>query len=162
MYLVNSDVRFEKKVICIMKKISNAVINAFLVLRLLIMFEGLTWWYSSCPNIKRSYRNIYILLFIPHATSCGGYKVFDPLVQFLLSAQLFFTARQNFVCLFVCSLSSHWRIFHSFRDVSITGEGLQFDLCSALMSIEQWGFFNVPHPLRYRLTVYNGLLRGPV
>ena len=34
-----------------------------------------------------------------------------------------------------------------------------FDLCSALMAIEQWGFFNVPHLLWH---VYNGHLRGPV
>ena len=33
-----------------------------------------------------------------------------------------------------------------------------FDLCSALMAIEQWGFFNVPHPLRHGPTVYNGHL----
>ena len=37
-----------------------------------------------------------------------------------------------------------------------------FDLCSALMAIEQWGFFNVPHPLRHGPTVYNGHLRGSV
>ena len=37
-----------------------------------------------------------------------------------------------------------------------------FDLCSALMAIEQWGFFNVPHPLRHGPTVYNVHLRGPV
>ena len=37
-----------------------------------------------------------------------------------------------------------------------------YDLCSALMAIEQWGFFNVPHPLRHRPTVYNGHLWEPV
>ena len=37
-----------------------------------------------------------------------------------------------------------------------------FYLCSALMAVEQWGFFNVPHPLRHGPTVYNGYLRGPV
>ena len=31
-----------------------------------------------------------------------------------------------FVCLFVCfGFSSHWRIFHSYGDVTIAGEGLQ-------------------------------------
>ena len=30
-----------------------------------------------------------------------------------------------FVYLFVWSFSSHWRIFHSFVDVTIAGEGLQ-------------------------------------
>ena len=37
-----------------------------------------------------------------------------------------------------------------------------FDLCSALMAIEQWGFFNVPHLLWHGPTVYNGHLRGTV
>ena len=37
-----------------------------------------------------------------------------------------------------------------------------FDICSALMAIEQWGFLNVPQPLRHGPTVYNGHLRGPV
>ena len=37
-----------------------------------------------------------------------------------------------------------------------------FDLCSALMAIEQWGFFNVRNLLRHGHTVYNGHLRGPV
>ena len=37
-----------------------------------------------------------------------------------------------------------------------------FDLCSALVAIEQWGFFNVPHLLRHWPTFYNGHLRGPV
>ena len=41
-------------------------------------------------------------------------------------------------------------------------KGCKFDLCSTLMSIEQWGFLNVPHPLRNGPTVYNGHLRGPV
>ena len=37
-----------------------------------------------------------------------------------------------------------------------------FDLCSALMTIEQWGFFSVPHLVWYGTSVYNGHLRGPV
>ena len=36
------------------------------------------------------------------------------------------------------------------------------DLCSALMTIEQWGFFSVPHLLWHGASVYNGHLRGPV
>ena len=36
------------------------------------------------------------------------------------------------------------------------------DLCSALMAIEQWGFFSVPHLLWHGASVYNGHLRGPV
>ena len=53
------------------------------------------------------------------------------------------------ICLFGFFLS-HLRIFHSYGDVTITREGSY----SALMSIEQWGFFdrypfiiapNIPH-----------------
>ena len=40
-------------------------------------------------------------------------------------------------------------------------KGCNFDLCSALMAIEQWGFFNV-ELLRHGPTVYNGHLRGHV
>ena len=35
-----------------------------------------------------------------------------------------------------------------------------FNLCSALMAIEQWGFFSVPHPMRLGPTLYNCHLRG--
>ena len=37
-----------------------------------------------------------------------------------------------------------------------------FDLCSALMAIEQWGFFSVPNLLSYGAFVYNGHFRWPV
>ena len=37
-----------------------------------------------------------------------------------------------------------------------------FDLCSALMAIEQWRLFSVPHLLWYGASVYNGHLRGLV
>ena len=37
-----------------------------------------------------------------------------------------------------------------------------FDLCSALMAIEQWGFLSVPHLLWHRASVYNGHLGGPL
>ena len=37
-----------------------------------------------------------------------------------------------------------------------------FDLCSALMAIDQWVVFNVPHLLWHGPTLYNGHLRGPV
>ena len=38
-----------------------------------------------------------------------------------------------------------------------------FDLlCSALMAIEQWGFFSVPHLLWHGASVYNCHLRGSV
>ena len=68
-----------------------------------------------------------------------------------------------FVCLFVWSFSYNSRIFYSFGDVTIAGEGLQILTYSlAIMAIEQWGFFSMPHLLWHGTSVYNGHLRGPV
>ena len=39
---------------------------------------------------------------------------------------------------------------------------VNFHLCSALMAIEQWGFFFVPHLFWQGTSVSNGHLRGPV
>ena len=67
-------------------------------------------------------------------------------------------------CLFVWGVSSHSRIYHTYEDFTIAGEGLHanFDLCSVLMAIEPWGFFSVPHLLWHGASVYDGHLRGPV
>ena len=63
-----------------------------------------------------------------------------------------------FFCLF-WSLSSHSRFFHSYGDVTAAN----FDLCSAPIAIENWGFFSVPHLRWHGASVYNGHhLRGPV
>ena len=70
-----------------------------------------------------------------------------------------------FVCLFVClfvaivpllNFSLIWRRHH------YRWRAANFDLCSAIMAIEQWEFFSVPHLLWYEASVYNGHLRGPV
>ena len=67
------------------------------------------------------------------------------------------------LCLFVCccycptpEFSLTWRRHHC------RWRAANFDLCSALMAIEQWGFFNVPHLLQHGPTVYNGHHHGPV
>ena len=62
-----------------------------------------------------------------------------------------------FVCsgVFVPSFSPMWRRHH------YRWRTTNFDLYSALMAIEQWGFFNVPH-LLHGASVYNGHLRRPV
>ena len=49
-----------------------------------------------------------------------------------------------------------WRRRHNCRKV------VSLDLCSALMVIEHWGFFSVPHLMRHGASVYNGHLREPV
>ena len=73
-------------------------------------------------------------------------------------------ALKKIVCLFVCmefiipleNFSLIWKPHHC------RWRSANFDLCSALMAIEQWGFFNVPHLLWHGPTIYNGNFRGPV
>ena len=62
-----------------------------------------------------------------------------------------------FVLRFVtnCYIPSRCYIPYSIRAAN-------FDLCSALMVVEQWGFFSVPHLLWHEASVYNGHLRGPL
>ena len=66
-----------------------------------------------------------------------------------------------FVCLFVWGLTFNSTIFHSFGHLC-RWRAANFDLCSALMAIEQWGFFSVSHLLWHGSSVYNGHLRGPM
>ena len=49
-----------------------------------------------------------------------------------------------------------WRRHHC------QGRVANFDLCSALMAIEQWGFISMPHILRHRASICNGHLWWPV
>ena len=60
----------------------------------------------------------------------------------------FFVPLENF--------SLIWRCHHYWWTAA------NFDLCWALMAIEQWGFFSVPHLLWHGASVYNGHLQGPV
>ena len=73
----------------------------------------------------------------------------------------------GFVCLFVClefcvpleNFLLIWRRHHC------RWRAANFDQCSALPAIEQWGFFSVPHLLhvtRPGHPVYNGHLQWPV
>ena len=63
-----------------------------------------------------------------------------------------------FVCLFVPheNFSLIWRRHH------YRWRAANFDLYLVFMAIEQWGFFNVPHLLWHRPTIYNAHLRGSV
>ena len=67
-----------------------------------------------------------------------------------------------FFCLFVWGLSSHSRIFPHMETSNYRWRAANFDLCSALMDIEQWEFFCVSHLLWHGKSVYNGNLRGHV
>ena len=57
-------------------------------------------------------------------------------------------------CISYASLSSHSRMFHSYGDVTIAGEGLQiFTYARHSWTLSSGVFFNVPHPLRQGPTV---------
>ena len=62
--------------------------------------------------------------------------------------------------LIVWGFTCHSNIFHSFEDVTIAGDDFKFWPNSALMAIEQWGFFSMPHLLWHRVSVCNGHLWG--
>ena len=67
--------------------------------------------------------------------------------------------RFGFFCLFFVSFSSSSRIFHSYGDVTIAGEGLQILTCVR----QSWPVSNEgSHLLRHGAFVYIGHLRGPV
>ena len=82
--------------------------------------------------------------------------------KYLYNPPIFQSIFQNYVTivpmdyLFVWSFSPHQRNYHSFGDVT----GANLALCSALMTIEQLGFYSVPHLLLHGTYVYNGHLRG--
>ena len=62
-----------------------------------------------------------------------------------INSQIYFTI--FLFVLFDC-LVFFWGGVYSYGDVSITGEWVHvFDLYLALVAIEQWGFFSVPHLL---------------
>ena len=67
-----------------------------------------------------------------------------------------------FVCLFGVFCLTWGNFFHSFGDVNIVGEGLQFLPMLGTYGHWAWGFFSVSHLLWHGPSVYNGHLRGPV
>ena len=76
------------------------------------------------------------------------------LAGFVCFLNCFYLGRGRFVPLDNFSLK--WRRRHYRCRVA------NFDLCSALMAIEQWGLFSMPHLLRHGASVYNGHFRGPM
>ena len=121
------------------------------------------WWYMQNETVNWPQNQQKIVhLRLKNKGSC-----FQPswFLQRSVSAQrnMHFINVCEYLCLFVWILSSHSRICRSYiwRCHHCRWRAANFDLCSAL-SIEQWGFFNVPHPLQHGPTVYNGHLRGPV
>ena len=72
----------------------------------------------------------------------------EPIVQHRESNLVYIHKQTNFLLI--------WRRHH------YRWRAENFDLCSALVVIEQWGFFNVPRLLWHEAPVYNGHFRGPV
>ena len=75
-------------------------------------------------------------------------------------------SRMNYITtvLVFSGFSSHSRMFHSYRDVTIAGEGLQiltYARHSWTLSSEE-RFFSVSHLMWHRASVSNGHLLGPV
>ena len=67
----------------------------------------------------------------------------------------------QFICLFVVFRPSR-EFFFIWSRHNCLWRSANFDLCSALVAIEQWGFFSVPHLLWHGASVYNCHLLGPV
>ena len=65
----------------------------------------------------------------------------------------------RFHCLFVVFRPTR-EFFNHMETLYLSAKGFEFELCSALIAIEQWWFFSVP-PLWHEDSVYNGHLRGP-
>ena len=84
----------------------------------------------------------------------------NPMQLYICRMRLFFVDRLDFnrdisVILSVFNnFSLIWRRHH------YRWRAACFDLCSALMAVEQWWFFSVPHILWHGTSIYNGLLRG--
>ena len=107
------------------------------------------FWSIECSTIKIS----------PCSKVVGvGRRPHDQLIlqSFTRNGVVFISVKYSRVfVLFVC-LGFLWKRHHYRWRIA------NFDLCSALIAIEQWGFFSVPHLLWQGASVYHGLLRGPV
>ena len=69
------------------------------------------------------------------------------------------------LCLFICLVEvfrSTREFFTHLRTSTLPVKGYKFDLSSTLMTIRQWGCFNVPHLLWHGSFLYYGHFRGPV
>ena len=101
-------------------------------------------WLASSERLKYTVyecKHLYIPL------TWNVWKHEQYVVDVFLACLEFFVPLENF--------SLIWGRHH-FR-----WKAANFDLCSALMAIEQWWFFSVSHLLWHRASVYNGH-RGPM
>ena len=119
------------------------------------VFDTLPYIYEYCLDIP--YPCFFCIVFKNIVKNWAICIFFTTLIFFFVCLECFFPLKN----------------FHSFKDVTIAGEGLHILTGSALMAIEQWGFFSVPHLLWhgpsivsrllwYGPSIYNGYLRGPM
>ena len=66
-----------------------------------------------------------------------------------------------YFCLFVCLLLIV-PLETQMETSPLPAKTANFNLCSALMAIEQWGFFSISYLLWYGASINNGDLRGPI
>ena len=96
--------------------------------------------------------------------SCHTHPMSFPLEHTLMVFNFTSTWVSYTILFYVClgiffpfeNFSLIWRHHHCWWRAA------NFDLCLALMAIEQWGFFSMPHLLLHRAYVYNGHLQGLV
>ena len=77
----------------------------------------------------------------------------------------FLRSRRKNITFYVCLFGVYRPTRESFihrRRHHYRWKAANFDLYSAPMAIEQWGFFSVPYLLWHGSSVYNGHLRGPM
>ena len=133
------------------------------------MVCGWIWFWSnvfSNPShlLQQTCLFFSILSQGPHSCLILQARVTDDLCQ-PGSPRIYFRNKMVAICMFfVClgfivpldNFSLKWR-HHHYR-----WRAANYDLCSALMAIEQWGFFSMPHLhlLWQGASVYNGHLLG--
>ena len=114
-------------------------------------------WQSSIIMFSKSVlvvgKTVNLHKFCLYWLTCGAFQRQTWRILYMHSVWLFvcfwlYVSDKNF--------SLIWRIHHNWLGPSY------LDLYSALMTIEQWRFFSMPHLLLHRSSIYNGHLRGPL
>ena len=97
------------------------------------------------------------LLFYALSTTFNGNGGIENKNIFFLKTM--FEITRSWLWLFVWSyFSSTLECFTHIETSPLSVRAANFDLCSALMTTEQWGFFSVPHLLWHGASAYNGHL----
>jgi hypothetical protein len=109
-------------------------------------------FFEKCWFIENHWKRTFCVntnCLLPLAPDCLGHFDTGLIVFFLV-----YRIKRKIDWLIIYCSTSRSRIFHSYGDVTITGEGLQnLGLCSALRAFEQGGLIVVPHLLWHRTSV---------